>query len=70
MLEWVEGQAIHVGSTDCGLQFVIRKWVGDRLYTITVATDSGRILEWHAGFHSAAQAKEFAASILESKGDK
>lgn len=70
MLEWTEGQAIHTGSTNCGLQFVIRKWIGDRLYTITVANDSGRILEWSTGFHSVDHAKEFAAGIVASKGDQ
>lgn len=69
MLEWTETEAIHVGKTNCGLQFVIRQWIGDRLYTITTATDAGRVLEWSTGFHSVAQAKVFAASIVETKGD-
>lgn len=61
IIAWAEGQSIHVGTTDCGLQFVIRKWAGSDSYTVTVATDSGRILEWNTGFGSVDQAKEFAA---------
>lgn len=67
MLEWTEKESFHVGVMNCGLQFVIRKWLGSQSYTITVATDSGKVLAWHTDFPSVAKAKEFAVGVAKTK---
>jgi hypothetical protein len=61
MIHWQRYGLLHVGTTDCGLRFEVRRRPGERCYSLTTCDERGRAIEHAVGYESTAAAKAAAA---------
>ena len=57
MITWNKHGAIHVGTTDIGVQFEVTRRPGDRYYSLSQRQASGGNREWCHGYQSVRSAK-------------
>jgi hypothetical protein len=57
MILWRRYGAVHVGTTDCGLRFEVRRRRGDRCYSLSTRTAAGGEREWCTGYQSVSAAQ-------------
>lgn len=61
MIQWSRQGREHIGTTDCGLRFVVQRWHDARCYSMSVQTSEGREFERTVGYDSIRAAKTAAA---------
>lgn len=52
MILWKKYGTVHVGTTDCGLRFEVRRYAGDRCYSLSMRTAGGGEAEHSTGYRS------------------
>jgi len=57
MITWKKYGAIHVGTTDIGVQFEVTRRSGNRYYSLSQRHVSGGDREWCHGYQSVRAAK-------------
>lgn len=62
MIIWKRHGAVHVGTTDCGLRFEVRRRPGARCYSLSTRTAGGSEREWSDGYQSV-RAAQVAALV-------
>lgn len=62
MIQWSKHGAIHVGTTDFGVQFEVMRRQGNRYYSLSTRRASSGDREWCHGYQSVRAAK-VAATI-------
>lgn len=65
MIQWSKYGTIHVGTTDCGLRFVVKRWHDARCYEMSVQNSEGKQIERTIG-HASVRAAKVAAMVTEA----
>ena len=62
MIQWNKHGTIHVGTTECGLRFIVKRWHDARCYQMSVQTSKGKQVERTIG-HASVRAAKVAALV-------
>jgi len=62
MIAWKKYGVVHIGTTDCGLRFEVRRQRCDRCYSLSTRTSGGGEREWCGGYQSV-HAAQMAALV-------
>jgi len=67
MILWRKYGRVHIGTTDCGLRFEVRRHAGDRCYSLSIRTAGGGEVGHSTGYRSV-RAAQVSAMITAAKG--
>jgi hypothetical protein len=70
MILWKRYGTVHIGTTDCGLRFEVRRYAGERCYSLSMRTAGGGEAERSTGYQSvrAAQVAALVTTAGRRKG--